>query len=146
MLNVTLERISTSDHGSVGVVFINGKFFCYSMERPERYNNRNISCIPEGTYTVKWCKSPRYGWCYQVTDVKGRSYILIHPGNYGGDTLLGFRSDTNGCLIFGKRRGTLTYNNKSQIAVLVSRPTIRKFNKIMQKKPFKLTITRGYSQ
>lgn len=150
MRKVTIQRVSTTDHGTVGVVFIDGERFCYSMERPERENKCNISCIPAGEYIVEWHKSPKYGWCYQVANVEGRSHILIHPGNYGGDTLRGFRSDTNGCILLGKRLGTLTYNMVEQKAVLISRPVVRKFNAALRsktslkRKPFLLTITRRY--
>lgn len=150
MRNVAIRRMTTTDHGTVGIVSIDGKFFGYSMERPERANKSNISCIPAGEYIVEWHRSPKYGRCFQVTSVEGRSHILIHPGNFGGDTLLGFRSDTNGCILLGKHLGTLTYNMVKQKAVLVSRPMVRKFNAALKsktalkRKPFQLTITREY--
>lgn len=144
MREVTIKRVSTSDHGTVGFISIDGKFFGYSMERPERGNRRSISCIPAGTYKVEWGRSPKYGRCYHVKNVENRSHILIHPGNYGGDTLKGFRSDTDGCILLGKRLGSLIYNMKRQKTVLISRPAVRKFNAALNKESFLLTITKEY--
>ena len=59
---------------------------CKTLELPWYNNMNNFSCIPEGTYEViKW-KSPKHGDCFKVLNVKDRSDILIHKGNYTKDT------------------------------------------------------------
>ena len=56
-----------------------------TMERPwvdlngDGLGDPQTSCITPGTYLCEWRESPKYGWCYEVTGVKGRSHILIHP-------------------------------------------------------------------
>ena len=53
-----------------------------SLELPWEDNENNISCIPEGEYEVVTRYSQKYGKHYHVTDVEGRSWILIHAGNF----------------------------------------------------------------
>lgn len=137
MPDVLLERFETSDHGTVGRVFVEGVPFSFCMEPPWRNNQPNISCIPVGQYRCVWHKSPKYGWVYLVTNVPGRGFILIHPGNLGGNTLKGFKTHTKGCLLLGQRFGWLG----RQQAVLVSRPTVRRFFRLLDKQDFTLTIT-----
>lgn len=54
----------------------------YSMELPWRDNQVGISCIPVGEYEIVKHNSPRFGPCYWVKEVPGRSEILIHPANF----------------------------------------------------------------
>jgi len=101
------------------------------LERPWLNNQRNISCIPPGTYRVKYLRrsaSGRYRNCYHVLNVPGRTGILIHQGNIA--------DHSHGCLLIGKRRGWL--NRKR--AVLASRSALKDFVRTMGKKDFLLTI------
>ena len=54
----------------------------YTLELPWKDNERRVSCIPIGTYTLKLHTSPKFGRCYWVKDVPNRDAILIHPANY----------------------------------------------------------------
>lgn len=87
-MEITLHR-SYFKEGTNGTLFINGKFFCFTIELSWRDNKRNIYCIPEGTYEIE----PRFSKKFQhhliVKDVKGRSFILIHPANDANKELLG---------------------------------------------------------
>lgn len=56
-------------------------------------NETRKSCIPDGTYPVFAHTSPKFGKCFWVKEVPGRSAILIHPGNYHWHTL--------GCILVG---------------------------------------------
>lgn len=66
---------------------------CVTLELPNLGNQHNISCIPEGEYTVTKENNPEKGMCFRVNDVPNRDGILIHKGNYTKDTL--------GCIIVG---------------------------------------------
>lgn len=136
MRQVILVRGPGSDEGTVGSVYVAGQFFGRSIELPDRDNRRMISRIPAGTYRCVWHRSPRFGWCYRVCDVPGRSHILIHPANWGGDASMGYRCDLNGCIGMGTVAGRL----RGQRAVLASRTAIGRFNDRMDRKPFNLTI------
>jgi hypothetical protein len=135
MKTVYLFRTSTSDQGTEGIVIYSGKY-CYSLELPWRDNKPNISCIPKGAYEAKIRLSPRFGRVYWILEVEGRTYILIHSGNWAGREDLGYKTHTSGCILFGKYRGEL----QGQRAVLASRPALRQFIDTMGNEPFKLII------
>ena len=134
MKYVFLLRDSTSDQGSFGK-FITSGFTCNTIELPWRDNIVDKSCIKAGTYLVKMRKSPKFGWCYWLSDCD-RLYILTHYGNLAGDTEKGFKTHSLGCIIVGKYRGLLN----GQKAVLLSRPTLNNFVDHMNREDFKLEI------
>lgn len=78
-------------------------FECKTLELPDRDNQQQISCIPEGTYDVLPRYSEKYKNHLHVTDVPNRSLILIHWGNYAGsiNPMTG-HSDIKGCILVGK--------------------------------------------
>lgn len=88
-----LNRLNSDLLGTYGVFLVNKKPVCHSYELPWHNNARNISCIPDGSYRVIKATSPRFGRCFYIKDVPGRSGILIHPGNT--------RRDTEGCILPG---------------------------------------------
>jgi hypothetical protein len=128
-----------SDHGTEGLLLTAG-FNCCTLELPWRENQRSISCIPAGEYIVKIRQSPRYGTIYHVKDVPNRSYILIHAGNWAGDTEKGLKTHVNGCILLGKKHGFLL----EQRAVLNSRITVREFMNYMNLEDFKLRIMEAF--
>lgn len=125
---VEILRTSTGLHGTFGVLIAPG-FRCRTLEPPWRDNRPNISCIPAGEYECAWHYSRKFGWCYIINKVPGRSHILIHPGNLGGDRSKGLRTHTYGCILPGKYDGRLG----KQKAVLCSRFTVSEFNRLMAK-------------
>ena len=138
-LNVNLFRMQRSDQGTLGILVFEG-FKCYTLELPWRDNKRSISCIPDGSYLVKTRISPKYGEIYWVSDVPNRTFILIHPGNWAGDTSKGFKSNVNGCILLGQKRGLLA----GQLAVLNSRITVKRFQNKLQMQPFTLNIYESF--
>jgi hypothetical protein len=138
MKEVFLFRYLNSDQGTEGVLTTEG-FFCKTLELPWRNNKRNVSCIPDGEYKVAIRQSPRFGTVYHVKEVTGRTYILIHSGNFAGDKSKGYKTHVNGCILLGKKHGFLG----EQRAVLNSRITIRKFMNFMQYEPFTLYVVGG---
>jgi hypothetical protein len=81
--------------------------FCQTLELPYLDNQRSISCIPKGEYKVRLRtakeSSSRDYLHLLVQDVKGRSYILVHIGN--------FPKDTKGCILVGQSRQQDRVNN-----------------------------------
>lgn len=72
----TLGQIDViSDHGEVVETY-------YTLELPDKNNERRVSCIPKGIYKLKKHVSPKFGKCFWLQDVPNRSEILIHPANY----------------------------------------------------------------
>ncbi len=88
-----------------------GKFFI--LELPYKDNLKNVSCIPEGVYTVyksSYVNSKgKNRKCFRFKSVPNRSGILIHIGNY--------TFEIAGCLLVGmKFRDELQMVQDSTIA------------------------------
>ena len=56
-------------------------FNCFTIELDWKNNQRNISCIPKGIYTVNEHTSKKFKETIIVNNVPNRSGILIHKGN-----------------------------------------------------------------
>lgn len=126
MIKARLYRNVVTDESTIGEFFACGRKF-YSLERPWLGNQPNISCIPAGEYLLKWHESPKYGMCYEVTAVEGRTRILIHAGNYPKDTL--------GCILLGCGFG--------ENAVFNSRKAITQFHDLTKGEDVQLLIVDG---
>ena len=136
MTNIVTLRHISSDQGTFGILAV-GSFWCYTLELPWRNNASNYSCIPKGTYTVRWTYSPKFKrYMYLIDGVPHRSGIRIHSANYAGDVKKGYKSHLYGCLALGKKIGVL----EGQKAILISRPTVRQFEQLMNKQTFLLRI------
>ena len=92
---LTLYRFPSRPDGTFGALCdadANGIFpFCVTVERPWADNRPQESCIPLGEYLCKRVNSPKFGETFEITNVPGRTHILIHKGNYYTDSI--------GCLI-----------------------------------------------
>lgn len=78
------RRVKNSEI-TLGTLTGEGNLFS-TVERPWLGNKRNISCIPDGEYTVKRVNSPKFGsrqW--EITGVPNRSHILLHVANHPHD-------------------------------------------------------------
>lgn len=117
MTEVLLRRFAYTPNGTFGRIKVNGKEF-YTVERPWQDNKPNVSCIPEGKYTLRMRDSGvvtrstggAYSRGWEVVGVKGRTFIMIHPGNS--------LDDLQGCIAPGKQLGVVG----GKWAVISSRP------------------------
>lgn len=95
-------------------------FLCYTLENAWRNNERGVSCIPTGRYPLRLRKEGgydqdysgkrdsdgniirpgRFAWHDGMIEVVvlGRTFILVHIGNY--------HRNTDGCILVGDRKGT----------------------------------------
>ena len=70
-------------------------FKCWTVERPWLDNAVNVSCVPDGVYTMERHDSPKFGPdVWELQNVPERSYILIHAGNTS--------KDVTGCIALGE--------------------------------------------
>lgn len=116
MRQVELIRVEQSAECTIGVLQVNGQSVCWTLEEPWRYNQQDVSCIPEGRYPLRLEFSPSKGSkLWTIKDVPGRSYVRIHIGN----TV----DDTEGCPLTGTKPGHL-YGKR---AVLGSRNAFKEF-------------------
>lgn len=139
MENVYIFRIRRSSEGTEGLLFTEN-FNCKVLELPWLDNKQNKSCIPIGKYETKVRHSMKFGTIYWILNVKDRTYVYIHSGNWAGNTNLGLKSHTYGCLLLGKEFGYLM----GQRAVLGSRLTIKRFMEHMNNQPFTLHILEAF--
>lgn len=141
MLKAYLYRELSKDEGTFGYLVCRG-YFWHSLELPDRDNECNLSSIPLGSYLCVLRYSPYFRRVtFHLTDVEGRTYILIHGANLAGDINKGYQSHLNGCIALGKGRGKIKNKfGNYQKAVLTSRTAVREFMELMDNKEFELTI------
>jgi hypothetical protein len=120
-MKILVERFDSGSNDTLGRVYIDGVLKCFSIEDEKRaVKVKGDTCIPTGTYKIGFYDSPSHGAkSLMIKDVPNFKYILIHTGNT--------EDDTCGCLIVGKRIGTL--NNKR--AVLDSKTAFKEIYKLI---------------
>lgn len=116
-MQLTLVRTDRQPNYTIGSLFINGEFFCYTLEDTDRYLTSDMSlediqskkiygktAIPKGVYFIDmntvstkfkdrlWAK-PYDGKLPRLLNVPSYEGILIHVGN----TV----EDTSGCILVG---------------------------------------------
>ena len=137
-MKLTLKRIALRPTYTIGKLYIDDVYFCYTIEDTVRDINKNgkfdngekkvhsKTAIPYGTYEIKWTYSPRFKkYTPQLMNVPSFEGIRIHAGNTS--------ADTEGCLILGE--------NKQVGKVLNSRATINKFYPIIKEACSKGKVT-----
>ena len=94
-MNLYLYRKTFTDKCTIGELYINNEFECYTLEdvvRPEKIYGD--TAIPRGTYDVDITFSGRFQKYLPILrGVSGFSGVRIHPGNTDGDT--------EGCILVG---------------------------------------------
>lgn len=130
-MELKLERIARKSTYTIGKMYINGEYFCDTIEDVDRglkqtddlnkissVKVKGQTAIPTGEYVVTKTFSTRFKRnMYLLNNVPGFEGIRIHSGNT--------EKDTEGCLILGK--------NKAVGKVLESRDTVNAFEKILDK-------------
>lgn len=106
-MQVTIMRFCKSSGSTLGALFINGSFECFTLEDKDRGLSSNMdlyfikslkvcgsTCIPSGLYNIEFTYSPHFRKVMPLIDnVKGFEAIRIHAGN----TV----ADTDGCILVG---------------------------------------------
>jgi hypothetical protein len=134
-MKLRLVRVSEHLGATLGVLSIDGMPRMVTLEEAWRDNQRQISCIPEGDYTIKRHRSPKFGETFIVQNVPGRSHILFHAGNTDEDTL--------GCILVGCEFGEI----KKKPAVLRSKSAFLLFmNLLTGVDTANLQIVKGYDR
>jgi len=102
-MELALYRTKLLSNRTIGQLYINGEFFCFTLEdkvrevpgRPvEEWKIWGETAIPMGRYPVTLERSPKFGPdTISIGRVLGFTYIRIHAGNT--------EKDTEGCPIVG---------------------------------------------
>lgn len=96
---VKIRRKQQDENQSLGFIEVTGEknepiYADISLERGWRNNERNVSCIPKGMYTLKKEFSPKFTeMLWEIYGVEGRSECKIHPANRW--------KELNGCMAPG---------------------------------------------
>lgn len=114
-------------------------FECDTIELPWMDNKPQISCIPEGVYTVVYRESKKYPQHYHILKVPNRDFILIHQANFVGSLNPKTRKpDLLGCIGVGDGYNDIT--GDGVVELLKSNPTLKKMIAAIGKNSFQLTI------
>jgi hypothetical protein len=137
---VTLRRTETDDLGTFGVLTLPSGTQLYSGELPWRGNKVGKSCIPAGTYNCTWTTTARHpDGVYEVQDVKGRTAVQIHLGNWCGDADKDLKSNVEGCILPGRAIDEIA----GQKAVKGSADALKTLVAELEHLPFQLVIEWG---
>jgi hypothetical protein len=93
-MKLILTRLDNHKDGVFGEITLDGKVICKTVEKRWHNNQRQISCIPQGTYHCTKRISQKYGHHWHLQDVPDRDLILIHSANWAHELL--------GCIGVGK--------------------------------------------
>ena len=100
---VIVRLEDTVEDGTFGVLLLQNRVQCWTLELPWRNNAENVSCIPTGLYVLSprftWRAVDKHGPTYQVDGVPSRTGILFHPANVDEQLL--------GCIAVGETIGKL---------------------------------------
>ena len=130
-MNIQLKRIAKKETYTIGKLYLDGVYFCDTIEDTDRGLNQTMSindikkkkvygetAIPTGTYKLVIDYSNRFKKnMAHILNVPGYEGIRIHTGNSAKDSL--------GCIIVGK--------NKVVGKVVESRDTYNQLVPILQK-------------
>lgn len=137
-MKLKLKRIALKDTYTIGKLYIDGEYFCDTLEDKVRDLNKNgvfdngekkiygETAIPYGTYNVKWTYSNKFKkYMPLIENVPSFAGIRIHAGNSS--------ADTQGCILVGE--------NKAVGKVLNSKNTVNKLYPIIQNACKKGSVT-----
>lgn len=98
-MKLTLLREPSTADATFGVLFVDGRFECFTLEDVIREGPKvyGATAIPEGSYRIIVNQSPRFRRRLPLLlSVPGFEGIRIHPGNHP--------RETEGCILVGLRR------------------------------------------
>lgn len=103
-MNLQLKRNLKANTYTIGQLYINGEYFCDTLEDRERNLSQEKkipgeTAIPAGTYKIVVNISPRFKRLLpRLSGVPGFEGVLIHRGNTD--------KDTAGCILVGEYKQT----------------------------------------
>ena len=126
-MEIEVKRTTFTDNSTIGEMYLNGRFFCYTLEDKVRdVKIDNETAIPTGEYGVIINMSNRFKRLMPlILNVKNFTGVRIHNGNS--------KKDTSGCILVGKTKGVDFIGD-----------SVKAFNELMvilkNEKTIKLTI------
>ncbi len=119
-MDLRLERQPSSDHSTLGALYLGDLRLCYTLEDVVRDGPKlaHETAIPFGRYRVTLYQSPRFNRRVPLLhDVPDFTQVEIHGGNTD--------ADTSGCILVGAMRGVSSIHQaEPALHGLVSRMAI----------------------
>lgn len=141
-MQLILQRAKTINNTQLGELFVNNKFFCYTLEDKIRdVKIKHETCIPEGTYNIILNLSQRFKTILPLLqNVPQFEGIRIHAGNT--------TEDTSGCILVGSNiNGETLLHSKTtlQQLLLLFQKAIKASEKIeiIIRNPVELEVPNG---
>lgn len=111
-MKIKVVRQVFTDKSTIGSLYVNDVFFCYTLEDKDRGLDQSqsvftiqakklfgITAIPYGKYPLIVNKSPKFGRLLpRLQGIKGFDGVLIHRGNSA--------EHSHGCILVGYKKGT----------------------------------------
>jgi hypothetical protein len=111
-MKIKVVRETFTDKSTIGSLYLNDVFFCYTLEDKDRGLEQSqsliiiqakklfgITAIPYGNYPLIVNKSPKFGRLLpRLQGIKGFDGVLIHRGNSA--------EHSHGCILVGYKKGT----------------------------------------
>lgn len=111
MILFTLYRYDCGEDNTLGLLFAENNYVCDTLELPWKNNEKNISCIEEGTYYIESYSSPHFEEAIAVKDVPNREAILIHSANQV--------HELKGCIAPGVKSLEIVLHSKDNLAKIL---------------------------
>jgi hypothetical protein len=110
-MNLKVIRETKTDISTIGRLFVNEKFFCYTLEDKDRGLKQTdtliyiqakkifgVTAIPSGSYELIVNQSPKFKRMLpRILNIKGFDGVLMHRGNSAAHSL--------GCILVGYQKG-----------------------------------------
>lgn len=110
-MKIKVVRQVFTDKSTIGSLYVNDVFFCYTLEDKDRGLDQSqsvftiqakklfgITAIPYGKYPLIVNKSPKFGRLLpRLQGIKGFDGVLIHRGNSA--------EHSHGCILVGYKKG-----------------------------------------
>lgn len=110
VMELKLIRDEHTDNSTIGSLYIDGHYFCYTLEdRKRTIKVDGKTCIPSGKYSVIIDYSNRFKRNMpHILNVPGFEGVRIHAGNSA--------TDTSGCILLGYKK-EVDWIGESRMAV-----------------------------
>ncbi len=110
-MKLKVIRETKTDVSTIGRLFVNEKFFCYTLEDKDRGLKQTdtllyikakkifgVTAIPSGNYELIINQSPKFKRMLpRILNIKGFDGVLMHRGNSADHSL--------GCILIGYQKG-----------------------------------------
>ncbi len=114
MTSIEIKRTLRYSQSIAGELSVNGTYVCKTLELPWKWNQKDVSCIPAGSYQCWWRYDKQRVQLQNIPCPGGfRTGVQIHSGNTPGQI--------QGCILVGTSTGpNVIYHSKDAFGLLTA--------------------------